>query len=559
MFHGRAKGGGQRVHCVKLLGQSAITLLLMACISSVLASVRHNYLRQHNAPEPFTYSELVALYEQEILPAPLERKLTRLLTTPFVDNRYAVAGLPRLLQSPQLGEFLRVAFWNIEHGLKYEVMEAALSDEGRFAAMLDLRRFPPGSAARREALEQAALLRTANVIILNEVDWGLSRTGYRHVAAELAARLKMNYAFGAQFVELSPVSLSRELARGDCGNEQPSQFVEVDPARYKGLHGAAILSRIPLENVRLVPFEHQPYDWYKPEKDGASMIERGKRQVSNSVFLEKTPREVRRGGRMMLLAEIADDRLPSGRVSIVATHLENRTTPSNRARQLKELLALIKEIRHPVILAGDMNTSTEDLTPTSVRREIIKRIKSKNFWLQKGVGYATGLGVILDSAIGGVQYARTHADPTVRHIPVIAPNPGRRSFSILKDFRFADGGAFDFRGDPERATGGSGKTLANSNERGGKGFVTTYQVNRPIKFVGRYKLDWVFVKPARLTKPTGRRQSYRFAPHFGRTLRALNKGIEGDISDHSPLLVDLPLGNPPLSEWIGSPPSQWRH
>lgn len=522
-----------------------ITLSLLALISSALAFALHNDPRLPTAPEPFTYPELAALYEEEPLPAPLEHKLTYLLTTPFVYNRYVAAGPPRLSRSPQLGEFLRVAFWNIERGQEYEAIEAALSDEGRFAAMLDPRKFPPGSAERRKAIEQAALLRAADVIILNEVDWGLGRSAYRHVAAELAARLKMNYAFGAQFVELSPVALGYELTQASGDNERRSRLVDVDPARYKGLHGAAILSRFPLENVRLVPFEHQPYDWYTGEKDGASLIERGKRQVSNSVFLEETRREVRRGGRAMLLAEIVDDRFPEGRVTIVATHLENRTTPRRRARQLEELLARIEEVRHPVILAGDMNTSTEDLTPTSARREVIKRIKSKSFWLRKGVAYATGIGFVVEPTIDGVRYARTQADPTVRHLPVIAPNPDRRFFATLKDFRFADGGAFDFRGDPERATGGKGKTLANSNERGDKGFITTYQVTRPIKFVGKYKLDWIFVKPARLTKPTDRRQSYRFAPHFGRTLKALNKGIEGHISDHSPLLVDLPLGEPP--------------
>jgi endonuclease/exonuclease/phosphatase family metal-dependent hydrolase len=544
MLYGRAKDGGRK-HRVGLFGQAVITLSLLALISSALAFALHNDPRPPAAPEPFTYPELVALYEQETLPASLKRKLTRLLTTPFVDNRYAAAGPPQLSRSPQLGEFLRVAFWNIERGQEYEAIEAALSDAGRFAAMLDPSRFPPGSAARREAIEQAALLRAADVIILNEVDWGLGRSAYRHVAADLAARLKMNYAFGVQFVELSPVALGYELARASDGNEQLSQLVVVDQARYKGLHGIAILSRFRLENVRLVPFEHQPYDWYSDEKDDVSLIERGKRQVSNSVFLEKTPREIRRGGRAMLLAEIADDRFPSGRVTIVATQLENRTTPGHRAWQLEELLAQIEPIRRPVILAGDMNTSTEDLTPTSVRHEVIKRVKSKSFWLRRGVAYATGIGLILDPAIIGVQYARTQADPTVRDLPWIAPNPDGLFFTTLKDFRFADDGAFDFRGDPERAVGGSGKTLANSNERKDKGFVTTYQVTRPIKFVGKYKLDWIFVKPARLTNPTDRRQSYRFAPHFGRTLKALNKGIEGHISDHSPLIVDLPLGEPP--------------
>jgi endonuclease/exonuclease/phosphatase family metal-dependent hydrolase len=537
---------------MKLAVRSA-PILLSAIILSASGIARHNHnysdgSRQENTPEIFTYPELITLYEEERLPAPLERKLIRLLTTPFVENRYAGSEGPRLSQNSPLGEFLRVAFWNIERGLEYEAIEAALSDERRFTAMLDSKKFPPDSFARRQPLEQAAQLRSADVIVLNEVDWGVSHTGYRHVASDLARKLKMNFAYGVQFVELSPVALSLEPPHEADGESGSTQRIEVDVARYKGLHGVAILSRFPLDNVRLAPFDHQPYDWYKREREGATPIERGKRQISQYVFSEETAREVRRGGRTMLFADIVDKRFPSGRVTIVTTQLENRTTPGNRAKQLKQLLSRIQSLSHPVILAGDMNTSTEDLTPTSVQREIMKRIRSKSFWLQRGVGYATGLGLIMGFAVSGVKYVRTQGDPTVRNIPLIAPNPEGRFFTELKNFRFTDGGVFDFRGDLERSSSENGGTLSNSNERANKGFVTTYRFDRPIKSVGKYKLDWIFVKPASLTAPTDRRQSYRFAPHFGRTLRILNRVTEDHISDHCPLLVDLPLGEPPLGK-----------
>ena len=526
---------------INLLSRSVFSLALMACVTSTPIVAQTS-----DAPELFTYVELATLYDEEDIPQSLVNKLNRLLTTPFVDNSHAQTELVRLARTPQLGEFLRVAFWNIERGLEYEAIEAAFSDEARFAALLDAERYPMGSAARREVAEEAASLREADVIVLNEVDWGMKRTGYRNIAADLAARLGMNYAFGVQFVELSPVALSREPPSADADENEILNLIRVDPARYKGLHGVAILSRFPLENVRLVPFEHQPYDWSASERRSASVLERGRRELSHRVFLERALREVRRGGRTMLLADIRDARLPQGRVTVVATHLENRTTPANRVRQLEELLGEIENIRHPVILAGDMNTSTEDLTPTSVRREITKRVGSRNFWINQGISYAVGFGFLRDIAIGGVSRARTHADPTVRHIPLIAPNSGRKFFDVLKDFRFTDGGAFDFRGDPERSIGGSNQTFGNSNERDGKGFVTTYHVNRPIRFVGKYKLDWIFVKPASLTNPTDRDEPYRFAPHFGRTLRAINEVVEGRISDHRPMLVDLPIGEPPL-------------
>jgi endonuclease/exonuclease/phosphatase family metal-dependent hydrolase len=326
------------------------------------------------------------------------------------------------------------------------------------------------------------------------------------------------------------------------------KILELDQTRYKGLHGVAILSRFPLENVRLVPFKHQPYDWFRSEKKGASMIEKGKRELSSRIFLEETLCEVRRGGRTTLLAEITDPRLPEGRVTIAATHLENRTKPSQRRIQLKELLGGIENIAHPVVLAGDMNTSTTDLTPTSIRRELMKRLGNPKFWIKTGVNYALGFGLIEDFLMSSVTFGRTQSDPTVRHIPLVAPNPERKFFQTLEDFRFADGGAFDFRGDPARSNGEKSKSLSNSNERGRKGFVTTYQVPRPIFFVGKFKLDWIFVKPATLKNNSERRESYRFAPHFGRTLTAINEAVESRISDHRPLLVDLPLGETALNE-----------
>jgi hypothetical protein len=116
----------------------------------------------------------------------------------------------------------------------------------------------------------------------------------------------------------------------------------------------------------------------------------------------------------------------------------------------------------------------------------------------------------------------------------------------LKDFRFADGNSFDFRGERERSIGEKDDPLANSNERGDKGFVTTFEVERTISFVGKFKLDWFFVKPPALTDPYAKDAPHRFAPHFGRTLKALNDAPKERISDHAPITVDLPLAEPPL-------------
>jgi len=261
------------------------------------------------------------------------------------------------------------------------------------------------------------------------------------------------------------------------------------------------------------------------------------------VFQEKVRREVRRGGRMMLTAEISDARLPGGRLTIVATHLEDKTKPEGRRKQLEELLARVKDVDAPVVVAGDMNTSTQDGTPLSAERLLKNRLGSRSFWIKQGLGILTGIK-LPTLLLGGLNTYRRQADPTVRSIPLVASNPEAGFFDRLKDFRFADGGAFDFRGERNRSVGGKDDPLANSNQRGDKGFITTYEVGRTIAFVGKFKLDWIFVKPPGLKEPYGKGGPHRFAPHFGRTLKSLNNAVTERVSDHSPVMVDLPLGEP---------------
>ncbi len=490
-----------------------------------------------NVPAFFSFSELVELYRTNDLSPEHAQRLRLLLNTPFVENNFAAPT--RLSETERLGPYVRVASWNIERGLEFDAIAKLFTDPAAFEGMLDPEKFPPNSEERAELLEEAAALRTADVIILNEADWGMARTDYRHVVAELAGVMKMNYAFGVQFVELSPVALSLDEPKNDLEKEV-LDVIRVDPARYKGLHGTAILSRFPLENVRAQQLEFQPYDWFRAEKKGPSMLEKGKREVSKRIFLEKTLREVRRGGRMMLTADIVDPRFPGGRFTVVATHLENRSKPEERRRQLNEILGRIKTIDNAVVFAGDMNTSGQDLKPTSIGRELNKRFGNPKFWIKTVAKYALGVGLFEDIVMGAITFGRSQADPTVRHIPIISPNPERKFFTKLEAFRFEDGGQFDFGGDKLRSVGGKGEKLANSNQRAALGFVTTYRVERPIKFIGKSKLDWIFVKPIRGTEmKTG--SSLPFAPHFGRTLRAVNEAVPERISDHRPLIVDLPF------------------
>jgi endonuclease/exonuclease/phosphatase family metal-dependent hydrolase len=523
-------------------------LLIAAVLILHLANTKAH--SQNVNPELLTYEELVQLYEQPVPAESLQRKLTELLNTPFVSNAATQRGVkPLKPQSPLLGQFLRVAFWNIERGLQYEAVAGALGGSRDYTAMLHRTKLAHSSAARSAAAKEAALLSQADVIVLNEVDWGIKRTDYRNVIADLAAALRMNYAYGVEFVEVDPIALGMEKFEGvEEGAAELIKDIKVDTSKYKGLHGTAILSRYRLENVRLQPFQFQAHDWYEDEKNGVAPVEKGKRKVAEQVFLEKIYRQVRRGGRMLLRADLVDPQFPQGKVTIIATHLEDRTTPKNRQKQLEELLAQIKDIDSPVVLTGDMNTTGEDSTPTSLTREVTKRLGSKSFWIHRGIGYALGVGILKDVLIGGVKFVRNQSDPTVKHVPIVAPNPAAGFFDMLKDFRFKDGGAFDFRGEPQRSIGASSETLGNSNERGPKGFVTTFEVERKVASLGKFKLDWFFVKPPGLTDPDKKDQPHLFAPHFGRTLKPLNYSIEERISDHSPIIVDLPFQEPRIGE-----------
>lgn len=525
-----------------------LKLLLLASFASLLNAMAVQ--AQQQAPELLTYQELVQLYEQETPPDALQNKLRRLLTTPFVSNEAAARGVkPLLPTTAKLGRFLRVVEWNIERGLEYEAIRSAFTDPQGFAKLMDSSEYPRETAKRKRVLQQVALMKQADVIVLNEVDWGLKRTDYRNVAADLAAALGMNYGYGVEFVEVDPINLGLEKFEelpAEAGDKLTRE-IRVDQTKYKGLHGTAILSRFTLENVRLEPFEHQPHDWYEAELKSVRPLEKGKRKAGELVFQEKVRREVRRGGRMMLTAEIADVRIPGGRMTVVATHFEDKTKPAGRRKQLEELLARIKDTTGPVVVAGDLNTSTHDSTPTSVKRELKKRLGSKSFWVKQGLGILTGIR-LPTLLLGGLNTYRTQADPTVRSIPLVASNPETEFFERLKDFRFSDGNAFDFRGERQRSVGSKNDPLANSNQRGKKGFITTYEMERTIAFVGKFKLDWIFVKPPALTEPYANKQPHRFAPHFGRTLKSLNDALKDRISDHSPIMADLPLGEPRLDK-----------
>jgi len=373
----------------------------------------------------------------------------------------------------------------------------------------------------------------------------MKRTEYRDVTRELAAALHMNYAYGVEFVEVDPVfdMDTDQLHLADAQQDQRlQQDLEVDRQRYHGLHGTAILSRYPIAHARIVRLP-VCYDWYEREYKAISALEQGKQWSAHKLFQERAERELRQGGRMALIAEISVPDLPTGRATIVATHLENKCTPECRRRQMQALLADVKSDRNPMVIAGDLNTTSRDNTPTSIRNEIMMRVTDYKFWIGQAVSHFNPLGVF-QYALVPVHYFHGYNDPTAFHLPILWENRERALFKTVAKFRFADDQAFDFRGERERTLPPKGRTLADSNQRAGKGFSPTYAFTRDYGgLVGRFKLDWIFVKPF-VEDPRRMEQSYRFAPHFPVTMRELNESVTDRISDHPPMTVDLPLTEP---------------
>jgi endonuclease/exonuclease/phosphatase family metal-dependent hydrolase len=504
-------------------------------------------------PELLSFDELVALSETD-QPIPLlKAKLEKLLNTPMMGDKATNTKVkPRRPADNGLGPILRVACWNIERGLNFDLIRLALSDpEGFKQAAARLGTIDEDKIPEIE--KELRVLRDSDVLLLNEVDLGMKRTDYRDVAKDLAHALGMSFVFGVEFVEVDRLEdLGIDPVRlDDPGLAQQMQAeLKPDPARYLGLHGNAILSRYPLQNARMyrLPVCH---DWFRTENAEISALEKGKRLSANKLFLERIEREVRQGGRMALIADIKVPELPGGLATVISAHLENRCKPACRTKQMDALLEQIKDVDYPLILAGDLNTTGTDGTPTSIRREILERVKNYEFWATQALKWATPAALPL-LTLTPVNYFKNYLDPTAIHLPVIGSNREARLFQHVERFRFADNRAFDFRGETERNHHGKQSTLANSNQRARKGFEPTFTIKRDFGgLVGRYKLDWFFVKPF-IPRPRGEGMSYKFAPHFPLTMRDLNSAVPDGVSDHAPITVDLPFAEPALAKTPGT-------
>jgi endonuclease/exonuclease/phosphatase family metal-dependent hydrolase len=154
----------------------------------------------------------------------------------------------------------------------------------------------------------------ADVFLLQEVDINAYRTHQANIAQEIARKLRLNYVFGREFVELT-------------------QGSKTSPA----YHGQATLSRWKISNSRIIRFQRQS-DFWKPRWFKPNL----------ETFQERL------GGRIALVSEID---LQGLSVVTYNLHLESRSDDDLRFAQLNEVLqdAATYDLARLLIVAGDLN------------------------------------------------------------------------------------------------------------------------------------------------------------------------------------------------------------
>jgi len=491
-----------------------------------------------------SYDDLVVLLKQKGQPTKASKKAEQLFQSPFVNNNiYEKYGLPNPTIHPTLGPSIRVTTWNIEKSIQVQDIAKSLSSEEHFSKHLK-GTVRTDKEELHNALRQRADLAHSDILLLQEMDIGHCRSGYVFAAEHLAQTLGMNYAYAPQQLEIDPVYLAQDdvIFQNMSTDHEACKVLDENKSKYRGVFGVAVLSRYPIKKVQAYQLELQPYDWYTGEIQRPDFIEQGRRFGAEKIFMVKPVREVKVGGRGFTRVDLHVPEVPHETISVINIHLEIKTTPQNRTKQIEEILNYIHDIKNPVILAGDFNSAATDVSSTSLLRLTVNtannpsNILSLALWLSNATGVSQARNIL--------NAYKNYQDPLAWDVPILFPNKTKSLFEKIETFRFKDGGAFDFRGDHKRSMNGVNGILSNSNQRSRfKGFTQTFKVPTPIGPLGRERLDWIFVKSF-LTHPKDKKGTYKLAPHFGETLDLINKCSDKPYSDHHPITTILPLEDP---------------
>ncbi len=439
----------------------------------------------------------------------------------------------KLKEDPKTSrKYFRVTHWNINRGYNLDLITKAMNNSDDFIEN-DLKDGDLDTKDRERIMQDIQLLRDTDVFLLNEVDIGIQRTDYRNILEEFSRLVKGNYVYAVEFVEVDPKLI-----------DDP----EMDQAKYKGLHGNAIVSKFPIKNARLVRLPDY-YNWYDTESHKITFTEKIRRKSAKLLFNEEIITELRHGSRVAIIADIE---LPNNEVvTVVSTHLENRTMARFREKQLKALFEEIKDIKTPIILGADFNNFENSGEPTSIQKVTVRSLGDPQNIARITASVFTPYYFIISPALYATSFTRKYRNPTVVSIPVVLRNRNYELFDIVHDFEFSDGLKFDFEGDGDYTFNGEGGRLANSNERSGlKGFVSTYRFKRDL-WLAIFKIDWLFVKPAidttklactepKLKKVYKDYECKHYFPVYPKTLKHLNRSpAKGFISDHDPISVGV--------------------
>ncbi len=534
----------------KLISASFVALgVALILIHSAPALLFAANIPREQKIEFLSFEELKTLSQNPRPEGALKKKLEKFFRSPAINNQPFYDGVtPHRPNSPLLGPFLRVVTWNIEKSMEMPRVIEMMTNRAKINEMVDPNEAAPGSEELKTVLQQRERLEKVDIFVLQEIEIGMKRSHYLDAAKEMAAALKMNYAYAPQYLEVDPVRLGTEKLLLDDGAEdkEAEDYYQEDPAQFKGVFGSAVLSRYPIKKVEVFPLEYQAYDWYHAENQNLSFLEKARRIGTKTTFKNEITREMKVGGRGFFRVDLEVPGLPDNTLTIINIHTEIKCLPAARAEQIKEILGYIKGIKNPVIMLGDFNAAPGDISPTSLTRVLSRTAHDPTTWLSLGISYISPHGLIINSTRGVSNVTKNFNDPFARNIKVIAPNKLKTMFEPIRDFHFEDGTTFDFRGDPNRSVGNKDDLLANSNQRGLKGFKTSFRFKRPLGIVGKFRLDWIFVKSGLLYGNEDKSAPYKLAPHFGETMEELNTSLKEPLSDHHPSVVDIPFEEPQL-------------
>jgi endonuclease/exonuclease/phosphatase family metal-dependent hydrolase len=275
--------------------------------------------------KPLSFSELIAANTQSLDPG-LKTHLEQLVNEVKIRNFSNTSDLK--IKAPPTS--ISVIGYNLHQNREYLQVKSLFNSCDEFVA-----RFSKDSKSINQKdsdyYKEACRISNADIWLVSELDEGVNRSDYRNSVTDIALSAHLNYAVAREFLEIQPKVISdeqKDISSGKTIEGKVYNFTE-----------NGVISRYPIIIARQVKLE-LCHDWYADELGGGGIFQ---------------PQELRHGTRNAVIARVQFPE-PVGVVVAVAAHLESKTQPDCRRRQLAQILNELKDEKVPVVLAGDMNT-----------------------------------------------------------------------------------------------------------------------------------------------------------------------------------------------------------